>query len=156
MTNYFASIISYDLYGLEEIVVPSLFKYTQLEPDVMPRLWNFSTQTNRFDSVAPIVAWNLLDCLSSMLESGRPAAKQRVARFMYRTMRQVTASQTWQDEQLAKLIPAYSNSLQRLEGLRYLKDHSVRTYEREKATQEFIRLNAIPTNMLNDVQWISE
>lgn len=156
VTNYFAGIITNDLHGLEKVIVPSMFKYTQLEPCVIENLWEFSAQTNRYDKVASIVVWDLLECISSMDEANRPAAKMRVAKFLYHSMRQVTESQTWQDEQLAKLIPAYSNSVERLDQVRYLKEHSTRIYERDKATQELDRLSAMPTNMLNSVPWILE
>ena len=98
----------------------------------------------------------LLDGIGNVPFEDRPAAKMRVAKFLYHSMRQVTESQTWQDEQLAKLIPAYSNSVERLDQVRYLKEHSTRIYERDKASQELDRLSAMPTNMLNSVPWILE
>lgn len=156
VTNYFVSIISNELHGLEKIVAPSLFKYTQLEPEVMGVLWNFSMETDRYDKAASIVTWELLDCLSGLPESKRPAANQRVARFLYHSMRQVSSSQTWQDEQLAILVPSYSNSVERLEQMRFLMHHSSRAYERDKATAQFDRLSLMPTSTLNSVQWITE
>lgn len=155
VTNYFSSIVSSDLHGLEKIVIPGLFKYTYLEQEVMDRLQALCVQTNRYDRAAAIVAWDLLDCLSSMPDSERETAKLRVARYMYFSMRQVTSSQTWQDEKLAELIPSYSNSVERLNQMRYLMLHSERSYERERATIQFNRLSAMPTNALNNVQWIN-
>ena len=155
VTNYFRSISGSDLHGLEKIVFPALFKYTYLEQDVMDELSVVRTRTNAYDRAASIVAWDMLDCLASMPESLRDEAKVRVAKFMYKSMRQVTSSQTWQDEELARLIPSYSNSVERLEQLRYLKLHSSRQYEREKAAAEFERLHLMPSNTLTSVPWIA-
>ena len=97
----------------------------------------------------------LLDGLGNVPVEDREDAKVRVAKFMYQSMRQVTSSQTWQDEELARLIPSYSNSVERLEQLRYLKLHSSRQYEREKAAAEFERLHLMPSNTLTSVPWIA-
>ena len=96
----------------------------------------------------------LLDGLNHVPLEDREAARRRVAQFLYYSMRQISSSQTWQDEQLAKLIPAYSNSIQRLEQVDYLRVCSTQEYEREKSLIQYNRLNAIPTNQLNDVSWI--
>lgn len=154
VTNYFHTIVGNDLHGLESIVIPAIFKYTRLEPAVFATLYHACSFTNSYDKAAPSVAMGLIDGLGYVQSTDKEAAKARVAKFMYFSMRQVSSSQTWQDEQLAKLIPSYSNSVERLEQMRYLMQHSTRAYEREKATAQFNRLKALPTNALSQVQWI--
>ena len=155
VTNYFHTLIGCDIHGLETIVIPSLFKYTHLEPDVIASLYSACTYTNIYDKAAPEIVMGLLDGLGNVPVEDREDAKVRVAKFMYQSMRQVTSSQTWQDEELARLIPSYSNSVERLEQLRYLKLHSSRQYEREKAAAEFERLHLMPSNTLTSVPWIA-
>ena len=154
VTNYFSTIASTDLHGLEKIVIPALFKYTFLEQDVIERIQALSVQTNRYDSASPLVVWDMLDCLSSMPESERDDAKSRVAKFLYSSTRHVTILQSWQEEQLAKLVPEYSNSVERLEQTRFLIQHSTNDYERARLSRQFDRLNAMPTNTLTRVPWI--
>lgn len=156
VTNYFHSIVGYDLHGLESIVYPALFKYTCLESDVFPILYSTCIFTNGFNKAAPEVAMGLLDGLEHVPSISRIQAEERVAKFLYFSMRQIDSSQTWQDEQLARLIPDYSNSVERLEQMRYLKNHASRPYEREKASLQFDRLTALPSNTLNSVQWITD
>ena len=154
VTNYFHSVIGCDLKGLESVVIPALFKYSHLESDVFDILYRTCIETNSYDRAAPEVAMGLLDGLNHVPLEDREAARRRVAQFLYYSMRQISSSQTWQDEQLAKLIPAYSNSIQRLEQVDYLRVCSTQEYEREKSLIQYNRLNAIPTNQLNDVSWI--
>lgn len=156
VTNFFCTIATNDLHGLEKVVIPGIFKYTHLEQEVIDRLRTISTHADRYDKAASIVAWDLLDCLAGMPEEEQPEARARVAKFMYYSMRQVSSSQTWQDGRLARLIPSYSNSVQRLEQARYMMQNSTNTYERSRAEMEYNRLSAIPTNQLNSVSWICE
>ncbi len=155
VTNFFSSIVYEDLHGMEKIAIPGLFKYTNLESDVVDRLYDLCVRTNRYDEAASIVAFDMLDCLATVPEADRESAKIRVAKYLYYSMRHISTSQTWQDEQLAKLIPSYSNSVQRLEQVRFLMNNSTNAYEHAKALEQYNRLNAIPTNSLNDVSWIA-
>ncbi len=156
VTNFFSSIVCEDLHGMEKIAIPGLFKYTNLESNVVDRLYELCVCTNRYDEAASIVAWDLLECLSSVPEAEREAAKIRVAKYMYYSMRHISTSQTWQDEQLAKLIPSYSNSVQRLEQMRFFLHNSTNTYEQAKALAQYNRLSVFPTNSLNDISWLVE
>ena len=154
VTNYFHTLVGDDLHGLESVVLPAMFSHTNLEPEVFESLYRSCAHTNFYDRAAPSVAMELLDVLGRLPASAREAAKVRVARFLHFSMRQVTTSQTWQDEQLAKLIPDYSNSVERLEQVRYLMGHSARDYERNRAAAQFRRLSAIPANSLIRVPWL--
>jgi len=154
VTNYFNSVVTQDLHGLESVAIPALFKYTYLEPSVMARLYELCVITNRYDKAAPMVALDMQDCLGSMPEPEKSAAKLRVAMFKYYSLRHISSSQTWQDEDLAVLIPSYSNSIQRLRLMQYVARTATSSYERNKAQQQLDRLNALPTNNLSNVSWI--
>jgi len=154
VTNFFSCIVYEDLHGMEKIAIPGLFRYTNLESNVVARLYDLCICTNRYDEAASIVAWDLLDCLATVPEAERDAAKIRVAKYMYYSMRHISSSQTWQDEELAKLIPSYSNSVQRLDQVRFFIHNSTNVYEQSKALVQYNRLSAFPTNSLNDVSWI--
>lgn len=58
---------------------------------------------------------------------------------------------TWDEARLSTLL---RNSIQRMEQVDHLRVYSAREYEREKASIQYNRLNAIPTNQLNDIPWI--
>ena len=154
VTNFFSSIVYEDIHGMEKIVIPGLFRYTNLESDVVARLYDLCVCTNKYDESAPIVAWDLLECLSTVPEAERDAAKVRVAKYMYYSSRHISSSQTWQDEELANLIPNYSNSLQRLDQALFFIHNSTNAYEQAKALGQYNRLCAFPTNALNDVSWL--
>jgi len=154
VTNYFHGIVSSDLHGLEEVVIPATFKYTNLEPEVLQTMKRWCVQTNRYDKAAPMVALDLLDCLKSLPEACKADARIRVANYIYFSSRHISSSQTWQDEQLAKLVPEYSNSVQRLNQMRYFAASSTNDYERSRSIAQIGRLIAMPTNSLNNVSWM--
>ena len=156
VTNYFNSIVTEDLHTMEKIAIPGLFKYTNLEPGVMARLYELCICTNRYDEAASIVAYDLIESIGTVPEPEREHAKTNVVKYLYYSMRHISCSQTWQDEQLALLIPSYSNSVQRLEQVRFFVQNSTNAYEREDATIQLNRLSAMPSNELNNVSWISD
>ena len=156
VTNYFNSIVTEDLHTMEKIAIPGLFKYTNLEPGVMARLYELCICTNRYDEAASIVAYDLIESIETVPEQEREHAKTNVVKYLYYSMRHISCSQTWQDEQLAQLIPSYSNSVQRLEQVRFFVQNSTNAYERAKALIQYNRLSAFPSNTLNNVSWISD
>ena len=86
----------------------------------------------------------------------KPAATNRVARYMYFAIHHVTDSQGWQDRELATFIPAYSNSVQRLDLMRYVSTSATNSWERANASNVVERLSSMPSNQLNNVGWIAE
>ena len=156
VTNYFNSIVTEDLHTMEKIAIPGLFKYTNLEPGVMARLYELCVMTNRYEKAAAMVTADLLECLKTIPAPERELAKTRVAKYFYFSMRHTPSEQFWPDEELAEMIPSYSNSIQRLEQMRYLLQYSTNSYVREDATIQLNRLSAMPSNELNNVSWISD
>lgn len=156
VTNYFHSIASNDLHGAEIIVYPALFQYTQLEPCVMERMYDLCVHTNLYDRAGSAVAFELLDALKTVDAANKEAARLRVAQYLYHSMRQLSHSQSWQDKSLVRLVPGYSNSVQRLEQAQFIMQNSTNNYEVKKAKIEYSRLSSMPTNELHDVSWITE
>ena len=62
----------------------------------------------------------------------------------------------WEDRRLAMFIPPYSNSVQRLDAMRYVQSTTTNLRTRVLAQQEVDRLSAIPTDQPNDISWIAE
>ena len=113
-------------------------------------------RTNVYCNVEDSVVTDMFEALETMPDNLKPAATNRVAKYMYFAIRHVTDSQGWQDEELAKFIPAYSNSAQRLSLMRYVSTSATNTWERSNAAEVVQRLEAIPTNQLNNISWIAE
>ena len=99
---------------------------------------------------------DMFETLSTMPNELKPAATNRVAQYMYFAIGHVTDSQGWQDIELSRFVPAYSNSLQRLSLMRYVSTSATNDWERANAAQVVQRLESMPTNQLNDVSWIAE
>ena len=99
---------------------------------------------------------DMFETLDTMQDELKQAATNRVAKYMYFAIRNGTDTQGWQDRELTKFIPAYSNSLQRLSLMRYVSNSASNTWERSNAAQIVQRLEAIPTNQLNNISWIAE
>ena len=136
--------------------IPAIFRYTNLEPDVMAYMRSLCVRTNIYNKVETIVMRDMLETLSTMPDELKPAATNRVAKYMYFAIRNTTRRMGWQDRELANFIPAYSNSIQRLDAMRYVQSTTTNLRTRAIAQQQVDRLSAIPTNQLNDISWIAE
>ena len=130
--------------------------YTNLEPEVLTYMRTLCVRTNIYDRVAESVMLDMFETLNTMPDDLKPAATNRVAQYMYFAIRHTTRQMAWQDRMLASFIPAYSNSLQRLDAMRYVASTATNARQRVRAQMEIDRLTALPTNQLNDVSWIAE
>ena len=136
--------------------IPPMFRYTNLEPEVLGYMRTLCVRTNIYDKVALGVMYQMIDALESMPSELKTAATNRVARYMYFAIRNVTDSQGAQDVKLAGFIPAYSNSVQRLDLMRYVSTSATNSWERANASNVVERLSSMPSNQLNNVGWIAE
>ncbi len=136
--------------------IPPMFWRTNLEPDVIAYMRTLCMRTNIYSNVEHIVMGDMFETLSTMPDALKPSATNRVARYMYFAIHHVTNSQGWQDRELANFIPAYSNSIQRLQLMQYVANSATNTWERSNAVAVVQELSAIPTNQLNDISWIAE
>ena len=132
------------------------FIYTNLEPEIMEYMRTQCVRTNLYEREVSTVMLDMIETLSTMPPALQPAATNRVAQYFYFAIGHTTDDQSWQDEELIKLIPAYSNSLQRLSLMRYVAATATNTYERAYAQRAVQALSAAPTNTLNNIPWIAQ
>jgi len=157
VTNFFREFNdSDDTPRLKMQTIPGMIWYTNLEPEVLDYMRMLCVRTNVYANVETMVMHDMFETLETMPPELKPAATNRVARYMYFAIHHVTDSQGWQDLELAKFIPAYSNSIQRLSLMQYVSTSATNAWERSNAAAIVQALSAIPTNQLNDVSWIAE
>ena len=136
--------------------IPAMVYYTNLEPEVVSYMRTLCVHTNVYSNVSSVVMRQMFETLSTMPDELKPAATNRVAKYMYFAIRHTTRRMGWQDRELSSFIPAYSNSLQRLSAMRYVSASATNAWERSNAAQIVQHLESLPTNQLNDVSWIAE
>ena len=157
VTNFFRQFNDGDdTDRLKVDTIPPMFWRTNLEPEVLAYMRTLCVRTNVYCKVESIVMRDMFETLSTMPDELKPAATNRVAKYMYFAIRHVTDTQGWQDRELSNFIPAYSNSLQRLSAMRYVSASATNTWERSNAAQIVQRLESLPANQLNDVSWIAD
>ena len=132
------------------------FIHTNLEPEVLDYMRTQCVRTNLYEDLAFSVMSDMLETLSTMPPELQPAATNRVAQYIYFTIGHIADEQNFQDKELIKLIPSYSNSLQRLSLMRYVAATATNTYERAYAQRAVQALSAAPTNTLNNIPWIAQ
>ena len=157
VTNFLRTVIDRpDMREMRSWTIVPMFQYTNLEPEVLAYLRTLCVRTNVYDSVSWNVLWKMIETVDTMPQVLKPAATNRVARYMYYSLHNTTDSLTSQDSMLAGFLPAYSNSLQRLETVRFIS--STTTNHLTKANMNVVirELSAIPTNRLNDLKWLAE
>lgn len=132
------------------------FIHTNLEPEIMDYMRSQCVRTNIYEGLVSTVMLDMLETLSTMPPALQPAATNRVAQYLYFAIGHTTDDQSWQDEELIKLVPAYSNSQQRLSLMQYVAATATNTYERAYAQKAVQALSAAPTNTLNNIPWIAQ
>lgn len=156
VTNFFRSVNTNEMHGMQKYTLPGMIRYTNLEPEVMDYMRSLCVMTNIYDRTAFSVVFEMFDCLESMADELKPAATNRLARFVYSSSFNVTDNQGYQDMKLSGLVPAYSNSVQRLELMRYVAATATNNYERTNASNIVLRLSAVPQGGLNDLPWLPD
>ena len=156
VTNFFRTLNDDCLVHYKLTAIPEMLYYTNLEPDVLSYMRTLCVRTNIYDSVASSVMTDMLETLSTMPDVIKPAATNRVAQYLYFSLHHTTKHLSYQDDTLAEFLPAYSNSIQRLETLRHIAATTTNSMTRANVQQRIDMLSAIPTNQLNDISWITE
>ena len=156
VTNFFRSVNNTNIRGCHDITLPGLVQYSHLEPELLDYLKGFCVQTNIYDRLATHMMMEMFECYNTLPEAEKPAAKVRLAKYMYFAIHHTTRQMAWQDRELAKFIPAYSNSLQRLSAMQYVYSTATNERQRVRASMEIERMSQLGTNQLNDVSWIAQ
>ena len=157
VTNFYRHLIDSDSpVGLKRLGVCPMLYYTNLEPEVLEYMRTVCVRTNVYENLEACVIYDMLESLSTMPDEMKPAATNRVAKYMYFSIWHTVRSVSWQDKELSKFIPSYSNSVQRLSAMKHVEATTQNPRLREWAKKEIDALSAIPTNQLNDISWIAE
>ena len=136
--------------------VDGIYAYSHLEPEVFDYLYRLCVMTNRYEKVVGDVAIRLEGCLANVPDAQKPAATNRVAKYHYFVINHTTASNGSVDYGLALLVPSYANSIQRLRAMRHVANTTTHAGVLRYATNQVHRLESLPTNALNNVQWLEE
>ena len=160
VTNYFRELIATQSVDWVERLgtypVYAMFCYTNLEPEVLDYMKSLCCRTNLYEKLASHVVFDMLETLRTMPSELQPAATNRLAKYMHYAIRHTTDVQGLYDRKLASFLPSYSNSIQRLEAMRYVAATATNTWESVNAAKIVLELSSLPTNQLNDVSWIAE
>ena len=134
----------------------TMFIHTNLEPEIMEYMRSQCVRTNVYEGLARTVVYDMLETLSTMSPALQLAATNRVAQYFYFAAKHTIDDQGLHDMKLIKLIPAYSNSQQRLSLMQYVAATATNKYERAYAQRAVHALSAAPTNTLNNIPWIAQ
>ena len=157
VTNFFRVFNDLDnTERLKDISIPAMFWHTNLEPEVLSYMRSICARTNVYDRIAPLVSHYICETFDKISPELQIDATNRVASYMYYAIHHTTRQVVRQDRRLACFFPPYSNSVQRLDAMRYVQSTTTNLRTRVLAQQEVDRLSAIPTNQLNDISWIAE
>ena len=157
VTNFFRQFNDCnDTPRLKATSITAMFRRTNLEPEVMAYMRSLCVRTNIYCNVEFNVVYDMFETLSTMPDELKSAATNRVAKYVYFSIWHTVRDVSWQDKELAKFIPAYSNSVQRLSALKHVQSTTQNPRLREWAKKEVDALSAIPTNQLNNISWIAE
>jgi len=137
--------------------IPGVFRYTNLDPEVMKSLRDVCVRTNIYEDAAAFVTFELMRCVEEMPLEYRASATTNVAKFIYFSIKHGTTRENIiQDSELAKFLPVYSNSCQRLEAMRHIVNTVTNERSRAFAQTRYGQLLSLPTNQLNNVSWLTE
>ena len=157
VTNFLRTVIDRpDMREMRSWAIVPMFQYTNLEPEVLAYLRTLCVRTNVYSSVTTYVIWNMLDTLETMPTELKPAATNRVAQYLYFSLLHTPRGMASQDCVLNEIMPTYSNSVQRLEAMRYVANTATNPLERVSANEAIRELSAIPASQLNDLKWLAE
>ena len=151
-SNFIYGFCTNDTRCMLRDALPGVFVRTNLEPDVLDYMRDVCIKTNCYDGISRHIAFDLIETLQTMPNSAKVCATNRLASYFYFAVRHVTQEIGCQDDLLVDIIPSYSNSVQRLNAMRYVSSTATNTYERARAQREVSRLSAL-TNLVN-LSWL--
>lgn len=156
-TNLLSSFLkNEDMHDYHHLMITPLFQRTNLEQAVLDRVCECMADTNMYAKISSEVLVDMQETLRTMPDEGKAAASNRVARFMYHSLRHTNRALSWQDDELVKFLPAYSNSIQRLSAMRHVSDSAIVPKARGRALNEVSRLLQIGTNNLTNIEWLED
>ena len=145
--------------GVRDILgegVAGMFRYSRFEPEVFDYMRKVCVMTNIYERWTADIAMDMETCLRDRPGYFTNAATNEFARYQYFALNRVRTENVMLDCQLEEFIPAYSNSIQRLNAMRYVANTATNRDQAVWATNQVNRLSALPTNQLNNVSWLEE
>ena len=145
--------------GVKDILgggVAGMFRYSSFEPEVFDYMRKVCVMTNIYERWTANVAMDMENCFKDRPGYFTNAATNEFARYQYFVLNRVHTENVLLDCQLEEFIPAYSNSIQRLNAMRYVANTATNRDQAVWATNQVNRLSALPTNQLNNVSWLEE
>ena len=145
--------------GVKDILgagVAGVFRYSRFEPEVFDYMRKVCVMTNIYERWVADIAIDMEVCFRDRPGYFNAAATNNFARYQYFVMHHVRSRNGLLDCQIRDFIPAYSNSIQRLNAMRYVANTATNRDQAVWATNQVNRLSALPTNQLNNVSWLEE
>ena len=145
--------------GVKDILgegVAGVFRYSRFEPEVFDYMRKVCVMTNIYERWVADIAIDMEVCFRDRPGYFNAAATNNFARYQYFVMHHVRSRNGLLDCQIRDFVPAYSNSIQRLNAMRYVANTATNRDQAVWATNQVNRLSALPTNQLNTVSWLEE
>ena len=136
--------------------IAGVYRYSRFEPEVFDYMRSVCVKTNVYERWARAIAGDMELCFYQRPNYYDSLATNNFARYQYFVLKHVNASQAVVDSQIVDFVPAYSNSIQRLNAMRYVANTATNRDQAVWATNQVNRLSALPTNQLNNVSWLEE
>ena len=145
--------------GVKDILgggVAGMFRYSRFEPEVFDYMRKVCVMTNIYERWTADIAMDMETCFRDRPGYYSTSATNEFARYQYFVIHHVRSRNGLLDCQIRDFIPAYSNSVQRLNAMRYVANTATNRDQAVWATNQVNRLLALPTNQLNNVSWLEE
>ena len=155
VTNFFRRLNEIGEPRLGYTSILGMFYYTNLEPEVLAYMRSLCLKTNIYERASAAVMYDMRRTLDTMSPEHRSAATNRVASYIYFSILHTSMHICSQDRWLSGFLPSYSNSVQRLNAMRYVESTASNRLERSSAQKEIDRLSSLPVGQLNDLPWIT-
>lgn len=143
-----------DLHGMVINCAEGPFRFGNFDAETMDYMYRWCVMTNRYDRSAGYIASSMALKLHRMSERERLVAMTNVARFVYFTLYHTSIGLNTTEPVMLELVPSFTNSWQRLRAMEHIANTTTNAHVREWTRAERDRLLALPTNQLNNVQWL--
>lgn len=154
-TSFITTLCTNDVRCMMRDALRGVFRRSDLDGATFDYLRKVCVMTNRYDQIAGHLVFDLLETLETIPDdASKHSATNNLASYFYFTLHHITNSQKFHDATATKLVPSYSNSVQRLRAMQYVSSTATNAFERAYAEREVGRLRELST--LTDIPWIEQ
>ena len=154
--SFISQICTNGVKGILAEGVSGIYRYSQFEPEVFNYMRRVCLNTNQYERWVGCIAFSMLKCFEDRPNYYNEIATNGFARYNYYVIMHATKDVGIVDRLLARWTVSYSNSIQRLQAMRYVSQTATNAAMAVWATNQVNRLSALPTNQLNNVSWLEE